>query len=319
MVEPRYSIVIPVYKNSESLQRLFVELTVVSEHLGYDVEVIFVVDGSPDTSLEILLAELPRVPFFATVFELSRNFGSFPAIRAGMANARGDFIAVMSADLQEPPELVEQFFDLLKGGRADIVLGSRAQRTDSKVTTTASTLYWWAYRRTIHREIPRGGVDVFGCTREVATAINDLSESNTSLIGLLYWIGYRKVEIPYTRLARQEGKSSWTFGRKLQYVTDSIYAFTGFPIVALQIIGLLGTLMSVALGFIVAIGWLTGRITETGYTPIMLVITGSTSAILFALGIVGSYVWRTYENSKNRPSAIVRRAYVADNGREDCE
>ena len=319
MVDPRYSIVIPVYKNSESLRRLLTQLTVLSEHLNHDVEAIFVVDGSPDMSLNVLLSELPQMPFSATVLELSRNFGAFSAIRVGMGSARGQYVAVMSADLQEPPELIEQFFEVLENGKADIALGSRAHRTDSRMTTAASTLYWWAYRRTIHRDLPRGGVDVFACTHEVAATVNELPESHTSLIGLLYWIGYRKVEIPYIRLARQEGKSSWTFGRKIRYFTDSIYTFTGFPIVVLLIIGLLGILLSVALAFIVTIGWLTGRVTETGYTPIMLAITGSTSAILFAMGIVGSYVWRTYENSKNRPSAIVRRTYRANDERHKCD
>ena len=312
--EPHYSIIIPVYKNVESLPRLLAELTLTTKSIGPGVEIIFVVDGSPDASLATLIAALPQLPFDAMILELTRNFGSFSAIRAGMAAAHGDFLAVISADLQEPPELVAQFFEVLRAGRADIVLGSRTRRSDPLPTKITSAIFWRAYRRFIHRDIPKDGVDVFGCTRTVARVIEALPEANTSLIGLLFWTGYRKETIQYARRTREEGKSSWTLGRKLRYLTDSIYSFTGFPIVALQILGLVGIMVSIVLGLIVTVAWLTGGITETGYTPLMLVVTGSTSAILFALGIVGSYVWRTYENSKQRPSVIVRYTHQRNEG-----
>jgi len=312
MFKPTFSIVVPVYKNATSLPRLIAELSILSAELQGNLEVVFVVDGSPDDSLQVLLDNLMINEFSVAVLELSRNFGSFSAIREGLAYANGEYIAVMAADLQEPPSLIKDFFDALTKGEVDIAVGNRTHRSDPFFSRLVSSIYWWTYRRTIHPDIPRGGVDVFACTRAVAQQVTALPESNTSLIGLMYWVGYRKVTIPYSRQARADGKSAWTLGRKLRYFTDSIYSFTGFPIVILQSLGIIGLIVSLSLGIAVTLGWATGAITEPGYTPLMLVITGSTSALLFAIGIVGTYVWRTYENSKQRPLALVRNVYASD-------
>jgi len=305
--KPQYSLVIPVYKNAETLPRLNEELVRLNTSLNAELEVVFVIDGSPDNSAQILLDMLPLVQFEWSVVELSRNFGSFSAIREGMSLANGEYIAVMAAVLQEPPILVESFFNTLSAGGTDIVVGHRIHRSDPLFSRIASSTYWWIYRKFLHSEIPQGGVDVFGCTRDVAKMVASLPESNTSLIGLLYWIGYRKTSIPYIRQPRKSGKSGWTFGRKVRYLTDSIYSFTGIPILFLQVLGIFGLMISLVLGVVVTVGWRMGVITEPGYTPLMLVISASTSAILLALGIVGTYVWRSYENSKQRPVAIARR------------
>jgi len=193
----------------------------------------------------------------------------------------------------------------LEAGECDIALGRRIGRNDPAVSSFASRAFWWLYRRTVNRDVPSGGVDVFGCTAEVAALISTLGETHTSLIGLLYWIGYRRKYFPYTRQARRHGKSGWTLGRKFHYLMDSIYAFTDLPILALQAIGLIGVVGSTLMGLIVFIAWLLGSIREPGYTPLMVVLLASTSAILLGLGVVGSYVARAYENSKVRPVSIV--------------
>jgi hypothetical protein len=118
-------------------------------------------------------------------------------------------------------------------------------------------------------------------------------------------LGFRRTYIPYRREPRHSGRSGWTFRRRIRYLFDSIYAFTDLPVVLLQIIGFLGTLISTVVGLMVFIGWLAGAVKEPGYTPLMIAIAGSTSALLLALGVVGSYVWRTYENSKARPLALI--------------
>ena len=305
MTEIRYSVVVPVYMNVGSVDALSDRLESLNEVRGGTLEAVFVVDGSPDASLAALRTRLSRSTLDAQLLALSRNFGSFSAIRAGLAVARGDFIGVMAADLQEPPEVVSDFFDAMEAGDCDIAIGQRTGRNDSAVSSAASGLYWKAYRRLINGDIPAGGVDVFGCTRDVATHIIGFSESHTSLVGILYWVGFRRQYFPYVRRAREHGTSAWTTTGKIRYLFDSIYSFTDLPVMLLQVVGFVGVVGSVLLGLIIFVGWLMGGITQPGYTPIMIVILGSTSVLLLGLGVVGSYVARGYENSKARPISIV--------------
>jgi glycosyltransferase involved in cell wall biosynthesis len=303
--EIRYSVIIPVYRNRESIPDLLVRLGSLRHAKTGLLEAVFVVDGSPDDSLEILRTALADAPVTAQLVSLSRNFGSFSAIRAGLPLARGKYIGVMAADLQEPPEILESFFDALEAGECDIALGQRSGRQDPAVSSISARIYWGFYRRLINRDVPSGGIDIFGCTAAVAQLVSTFTETHTSLVGLLYWVGFRRKCFPYVRQARQHGASAWTLRKKVRYLFDSIYAFTDLPILVLQAIGLVGVVGSGLLGLIVFVGWLLGRIEQPGYTPLMIVILASTSAILLGLGVVGSYVARAYENSKARPVSIV--------------
>lgn len=301
-----YSVVVPVYGNADTLAPLLDRLRTVAAGLVGALEVVFVVDGSPDGSLPLLRRLLPEAGLPAQLLVHSRNFGSFPAIRTGLAAARGRFIGVMAADLQEPPELMTDFFAALADGEHDVVVGRREGRADPALATVASRTFWSLYRRTVNPEIPRGGVDVFACTREVATTLVTLAESHSSLVGQLFWVGYRRTEVPYVRQERPSGSSAWTLRKRVRYLLDSVFAFTHIPITALTVVGLVGTVVVAVAGLAVLVSWLTGGITEVGYTPLMLAILFSAFLTLSGLGVVGSYVWRTYENSKNRPVAITR-------------
>jgi glycosyltransferase involved in cell wall biosynthesis len=296
---------VPIYGNQESLAAVIARLTALRDDLGGRLEGVFVVDGSPDDSLSTLRGLLEAGVLEAQVLSHSRNFGSASAVRSGLAVARGDYIAVMAADLQEPADVVRSFFELLEGDQCDIALGERLGRDDPASSAAMANLYWRFYQRFINSEIPTGGVDVFGCTRAIAQRIVAFSETHTSLIALLYWLGYRRRYVQYRREARDSGTSGWTFRRKVRSLFDSIYSFTDLPIILLQILGFAGTMVSILIGVLVFFGWLFGAIKQPGYTPIMIAIAGSTSALLLALGVVGSYVWRTYENSKYRPLELV--------------
>lgn len=300
-----YSIVIPVYRNRDSLPRLLAELERITARLDRVCEVVFVVDGSPDDSIDVLRRLAPEATFPSQIVQHSRNFGSFPAIRTGITAARGDYIGVMAADLQEPPELMLSFFDLLSKDTADVVVGRREGRADPASTALFSRLYWGFYRRAVMPDIPAGGVDVFGINRSVAHELMKLTESSSSLVGLLYWVGFRRVEVPYERQARLEGTSGWTFRKKFNYLTDSVFAFTRLPIRALGVIGVLGTIVVLLVSMFVFVAWATGHIVEPGYTPLMLVILGCTFLLLFAMGVLGSYIWRIFQNSQARPLSIV--------------
>jgi glycosyltransferase involved in cell wall biosynthesis len=301
---PRCSVVVPVYRNEETIPALVERLDRVASELG-DLEVVFVVDGSPDDSLERLRSRLAGgSAFSAQLVVLSRNFGSFSAVKKGLEVARGDVVAVMAADLQEPESLIVDFVAVLERGEHDIAVGVRSARDDPGASVVFSRLFWWSYRKLVQPEIPPGGVDVFACTRAVARRLASLEESHTSLVGLLYWLGFRRAEVPYERARRPVGKSAWTFRKRVRYLQDSIFSFTSLPIAAITVVGVVGVLASLSYGAVVLGYWSAGRIDVAGYTPLMLALLFLASCILIALGIVGSYVWRTYENSKRRPTSV---------------
>lgn len=300
-----YSLVIPVYKNEDSIPALLEATENLNAQLGGELEVVFVVDGSPDQSFHLLGEQLSRVEHKSQLILLSRNFGSFAAIRAGLHKATGLFFAVMAADLQEPPELVLEFFRTLQNDEADIVIGRRQSRHDPFHSRFMSRLFWSFYRRFIQPQTPKGGIDVFGCNDKFRSRLLGLEESHSSMVGLILWLGFRRKEIPYQRAPRQHGQSAWTLGKKLQYLSDSAFSFSNSPIRGLLGLGFLGVLISFAFSIVVIWARLSGRITVPGYSPVILTIIFFGSVNLICLGIVGSYVWRAFENTKQRPGSVV--------------
>lgn len=305
MTPPVYSLVIPVYANEPMLPAVVDRLSELAASISGPLEAVFVVDGSPDASLLVLRRLLSEpLPFRSQLIALSRNFGAFAAIRAGLAAAEGDVLAVAAADLQEPLSLLQEFYERLADGQGDVAVGIRTHRADPRSSRLTSGAFWGFYRRVIQKEMPAGGMDVFGCTRPVVQQLLRLTESHTSLVGLLLWAGFRRIEIPYERTERTEGKSSWSMRKKVRYFFDSIFSFTDLPVRLISIVGIVGVVASIGVSIAVFAAWLAGSMTVSGYTPLMLAIVFTGSSMLLSLGIVGSYVWRTYENSKGRPYAI---------------
>ena len=314
MRKPGNSLVIPVYSNRETIPPLIEAVAGIRDRTEGSLEVIFVVDGSPDDSLERLLAALEGGDLEARVVEHSRNFGSFAAIRTGMSLARGERIAVMAADLQEPPELAIEFLERLRDEDVDVVVGERASRDDRG--DAFSKLYWLLYRRFVLAEVPAAGADVFACTSSVRDVICSLEAVHTSLVGQLFWVGFRRQSVPYERLP-SPGRSGWTLRRKLRYLSDSVFAFTDLPVRMLWAVGLLGVATALTLGMLVLVARAAGAISVPGYTATILVIVLFGSLNLIGLGIVGSYVWRAYDTLKGRPGAIVRN--VLEFGRDGID
>jgi polyisoprenyl-phosphate glycosyltransferase len=312
-----YSVIIPVYKNEESIPRLVAALTEMSGALAKQLEVVFVVDGSPDRSFEMLKTLLPQLPMPAQLIAHSRNFGSFPAIRTGLAAAKGEYFGVMAADLQEPPELLVEFFKALNAGECDVTIGTRSGRSDPLMSRLASSVFWGLYRKLVVKDMPEGGVDIFGCNRIFRDQLLILEESRSSLIALIFWLGFKRKMIPYVRRVREEGKSAWTLSKKIDYMMDSVFAFTDYPIRLLMKIGALGSTLAIFLALAVVVGKITGGIDVPGYAATMITVLLLGALNLFGLGLVGTYAWRSYENSKRRPLAIVASKH--DNYRESID
>jgi glycosyltransferase involved in cell wall biosynthesis len=302
-----YSLVVPVYRNEGSIPELIQVLESLNASLSDGLEVVFVVDGNPDRSHDRLAEALPAATFRASLVLLSRNFGSFAAIRVGLESAAGPYYAVMAADLQEPVSLILDFFKTLESGEVDLVIGARRRREDPFFSSLASRMFWTVYRWLVQREMPPGGVDVFGCNHEFRGHLISVLESNSSLIGLLFWLGFRRKILVYDRRPRAHGRSAWTFLAKLRYVLDSIFAFSDLPIQLMTAAGILGLAVASLLSVIVFLMKATGAIHVPGYAMTVLIVMFFGGLNSLGLGIIGSYVWRTFENTKSRPHAVIMK------------
>ncbi len=299
-----YSLIVPVYRNEENIPSLLAAIGGMSRELGSSFEAVFVVDGSPDASHARLAASLSvQASYRATLINLSRNFGAFAAIRHGLGVARGRQMAVMASDLQEPPELAIRLLREVEGG-ADVAFGVREARHDPGLSKLMSQSYWAAYRRWVVPDVPAGGVDIFAVSASMRDNLLALQESNSSLLAQLFWLGGRRVYVPYTRRARAIGTSAWTFRKKLRYLMDSVFSFTDLPVRLLLTLGMVGVLTSGLLGLLVLAAKLSGHLAVPGYAATVLVVLFFGAFNALGLGIIGSYVWRAYENTKNRPLTV---------------
>lgn len=303
-----YSLVIPVYKNEGSLPDLLAVLTDMNNKLAGKLEVVIVVDGSPDNCYSILREKLVGMPFASQLLLHSRNYGSFAAIRTGLNAANGDFFAVMAADLQEPPELALEFFRLLEADEADVAIGTRDARQDPLRSRWSSEAFWWVYRKFIIPDVPPGGVDMFGCNRQFRNELLALDESHSSLIGLLFWLGFRRKEVAYQRREREHGVSAWTLKKKINYLMDSIFAFSDLPIKLLILSGCIGVAFSLLFGLLVLLFKITGWVAVPGYAATILTVLFFGALNTAGIGILGAYIWRSYANTQGRPLSVVMRA-----------
>lgn len=307
-----YSVVVPMYRNAEFVPLLVSEFdriaAIVANRFGMSMELVFVVDGRTDDAYELLQQFLPHAQFRSQIVLHARNFGSFAAIRTGLHVARGTIFAAIAADLQEPPELLVAFLEALAGDTCDIAVGVREGRDDPPVSRFMANLFWRFYRYLVVKDIPEGGVDLFACNTAVRSELLRLEEAHSSLIGQLFWLGFRRREVKYRRRARAMGKSAWTFRKKVTYLLDSVFAFTDLPIRILTFLGVVGVTIAFGLGVLVTLLRLIGDISVPGYAATVLFITFFGALNMLGIGLIGSYVWRTYENTKRRPLAVIQQA-----------
>ncbi|AEI35785.1 glycosyltransferase family 2 protein [Francisella salina] len=307
------SIIIPVYKNESNIPALLKALETMVNKISGRVEIVFVVDGSPDNSYSLLTKMLPQTSLFARLILLSRNFGSFAAIRAGLENATGVLFSVMAADLQEPPELVINSFESLEKDNVDVVVAARNSREDPIFSRLPSVMFWYLYRKMVVKDMPEGGVDMFSCNDIFRQQLLNLKESHSSLIAQIFWLGCRRKVIKYNRLERESGVSAWSFKKKVNYMMDSVFSFTDLPLKLLTRVGFLGMFIFATCGAFTFLSKLFGVINVEGYTTTFLTVGFFGAMNLFGLGIIGSYTWRIYENTKQRPLAICIEKKVFNN------
>ena len=305
-----FSIIIPVYYNELNLPDSIPQLLALAEKLPrYQLELVFVDDGSGDGSLDVLLEHQGKYPQSIKVVKLTRNFGSMAAIQAGFTVATGDCVGMISADLQDPPELFEEMLTYWeKGSKA--VFAVRQDREESFLQTFFSNSYYALIRNFAIRDYPTGGFDFFVVDRQVIMEVNRIQEKNTNLMSLIYWLGFKPVMIPYTRRKRDKGKSRWTLAKKMKLFIDTFVAFTFFPIRFLSVLGFLVAISSFLYGSFILFYWFMYGIKVQGWVPTMLIMTFAAGLQMSMLGVLGEYLWRTLDEVRRRPQYVIDEIYA---------
>jgi dolichol-phosphate mannosyltransferase len=308
---PRLSIVVPIYYNEPNIPDTVPRLLALAPQLpGYELELVFVDDGSGDRSLELLLDAQRRHPDVINVVKLTRNFGSMAAIQAGLAVATGDCVGMIAADLQDPPELFLEMVRAWEGG-SKAVFAVRADREESASQKFFSNSYYALMRRFALPGYPEGGFDFFLIDRQVAEDVRRIQEKNTNLMSLIFWLGYRPVTLPYVRRSREKGVSRWTLSKKVKLFVDSFVAFSYAPIRILSMTGLVVALAGFAYAAVVFVAWAMRDIPVKGYAPIIIFVAVTSGVQMLMVGILGEYLWRTLDEARRRPAFVIDEVVAA--------
>lgn len=307
---PKLSVVVPVYYNEESLNFLYERLK--ETFLGltnYTYEFIFVDDGSGDNSFKLLF-QLSLTDSQCKVIRLVRNFGSTVAILAGLAHASGEVVAVISADLQDPPEMIKEMVPHWEAGFR-MVLAARGNRDDPFKARLPANIFNWLFRNFALKKYPKGGFDCFLIDRKVVDMVNECAEKNTHLPGLLIWSGFNHKVIYYNRQKREHGKSRWNIRRRLKYFADAFTAFSYFPLRLCSALGLLVAFLGLLYASLIIVLSLVGIIKIEGWSSLMVVVLVTAGVQMTMLGIVGEYLWRNFDQARHRPIYIIEDIYEA--------
>lgn len=303
------AIIVPIYKSQKHINPLVLRLNALNDEIPGGLRVTFVIDGSPDSSADELDRLASKMTFSSRVVDLSRNFGVSAAVHAGLQHTKACVVVVVGSDLQEPQGLVVRFIEEVCSGSADVVIGSRLSRDDPRLSQMSSAIYWFILRKVMNSDVPPGGFDVFALSPQAQQALSTFRELNSNITSQVQWIGMRRIDVPYHRNQRVEGKSSWTIRKKFKLMLDSIYGFSGFPLVIITFLGTISLAIFSLVALLTGIGVVLDLVQVRGYPTLILIVMIGFSAVISSLGIVGGYLYRTFDNSKGRPLFIVRDEY----------
>ena len=300
------SIVVPVYHNAASLADLLARFQALSvRNPENQFEFIFVDDGSKDDSYERLIT-LAKQESRMRVIKLSRNFGSNPAIMAGLSQSRGQVVVGIAADLQDPPELIHDMLAIWRTGKK-VVLAARKDRDDPKLTILMANVFYALFRRFAIPTMPENGFDFFLIDRQVCDLINGVQESNAYLMGLILWFGFDPEVIYYSRKLREAryGQSMWSVGKKINYFVDSFVSFSYFPVRAASLFGFTLSGLGLIYAMIVIVARLFLQVPIEGWASLMVVLLVISGAQMVMIGILGEYLWRNLSETRKRPRYII--------------
>lgn len=300
----KLSIIIPVYYNELNLKPLYDDIKAkIIDVIDYDYEIVMVDDGSKDNSFTVM-KELAENDSNIKIYKLSRNFGSHSAILCGLEKCTGDCAVIKAADLQEPTELILEMVESWKSGN-NVVLAVRAGREESASQKGFADLYYWLVRKTSLSNMPEHGFDVYLIDRKVINVLTALDEKNSALTGQILWSGFKTGQVEYVRQAREIGESKWTLRKKIKLVADTLFSFSTMPIKIVETIGALSFFGAAAWAIVVLICKLFDVIQVDGWTTLFIFVLFAFGMIMMTLGILGEYLWRTYDACRRRPPYIV--------------
>jgi len=310
-----FSIIVPVFQNEVNLPDTIPKLLSFGQSLpAYQLELVFVDDGSRDRSLEILTDFSKRFPSVIKIIKLARNFGQTPAIQAGLRHASGDCIGIISADLQEPHELFVEMVKQWEGG-AKFVMGERQAREEGASHQMLSGIYWNLIRRFAFSDFPTMGYDFCLLDRQVVADINRINEKNSSIFVLIYWLGYRPVRLPITRKLRERGASQWRLWNKISFTVDTLIGFTYLPARFITVMGFVMAFFCAIYLTAVMIIWYLKQAAPPGWMTVVGLVTLLGALTLFSLGIVSEYLLRILDEARKRPPYVIER--VVDSSAKD--
>jgi polyisoprenyl-phosphate glycosyltransferase len=300
----KLSAIVACYRDSPAVPHMYQRLRTVFARIDVDGEIIFVNDASPDDAAEVLrqLADRDRN---VVVVNHSRNFGSQSAFTSGMQISTGDAVVLMDGDLQDPPELIEKFYERWLEGY-QVVYGERASREAPPYMRFLYKAFYRLFRAASYVEVPVDAGDFSLLDRRVVDALNMLPENNRFLRGLRAWVGFKQVGVPYVRPERMFGRTTNSFLRNVQWARQAILSFSYVP---LDLITWLG-LITVALAFVAIVVQIVVRLVDpstvpSGFTTLIIIMLFLGGVQLLSLSIIGSYLAHIYDEVKRRPSYIV--------------
>ena len=300
----KLSIIVPVYYNADTLELMYQDLKQkVLDIIEYDYELIFVNDGSKDDSL-LVLKKIKNKDSKVKIYSLSRNFGSHSAILCGLEYMTGDCAVIKAADMQEPSELILEMVESWSKGN-NVVLAVREERQEGFLKKHFANLYYTLVRKMALSNMPETGFDIYLLDKKVVNVMCALDEKNSSLACQILWAGFKTDKVPYTRLAREIGRSRWTLTKKICLVMDTLFSFSTVPIKVVTIIGMISFFGALIWALVELICKLSGLIEVTGWTTLFIFNLFSFGVTMLTLGILGEYLWRTFDASRNRPPFII--------------
>jgi polyisoprenyl-phosphate glycosyltransferase len=306
------SIVIPVYQNELSLADTYQSLNRVLDALPPDLpaEFVFVNDGSTDNSYAELMKIQAQSRRPVTVVDLWRNFGQVAALFAGYRAARGQTVVTISADLQDPPELILEMVKAWQHGEK-LVLAVRADREESWFRKWTSWVFYAAMRKFAIATMPIGGFDYFLMDRQLLDLMLSINERNVFLQGQVLWPGIKPFEITYVRRTRLKGRSQWKLSRKISYFLDGFTAYTAFPLRLATWMGAVFCVLACLISVLLVIQRFVYGTALAGWTSLMIVILMIGGIQMLTIGILGEYLWRNLEQTRVRPMYLVRQTLTS--------
>ena len=309
-MEPKFpvlSVVVAAYNEEGNVPLLYDRLLALDwAALKLEPEFVFVDDHSQDKTPQVLASLAARDPR-VKVLRFSKNFGSHKAFTAGLEHCTGVAAVILAADLQDPPETIPQLVAKWREG-AKVVWAVREDREgESLATRFLSRLYYFLMRRMAEVRPPRKGADFLLLDRVVVAELRKAPEKHTSLLSLIQWMGFDQAEIVYTKAARHSGRSNWTLSKKLKLAVDSFVSFSYVPLRLASACGLLFAFSGFLYAAVIAVRAIALGSPVQGWSSLMCVLLIVSGVQLVILGILGEYLWRTFDEARGRPRYIVEK------------